>query len=140
MNLEEKKAALIEELSLFPDYSELLEHVMSQGKNAGGLPDNLRIENFEIKGCVAQLWLVPEFRDGRCYFTPDAERGAFISLGVASVVCDFYSGAKPEEIVATDMEFLRGKLDLALTQNRRNGLSQVIKSIQRFAKSCMADS
>ena len=113
---------------------------MSRGKNAGNLPDDLRIENFEVKGCVAKLWLVPEFREGRCYFSPDAERGAFISLGVATIVCEFYSGAKSEEIVATDMEFLRGHLDLSLTQNRRNGLSQVIKSIQHFAQSCLANS
>ena len=139
MTLEEKKAALIEEITLIPDAYERLGHIVERGKNAPGLPDDLQIESFKIEGCMSQLWVVPEFRDGMCHF--QSESDSAIVKGIASLLCDFYSEAKPEDIVATDAEFL-GEVGITqhLSPNRRNGLSRIVESIQRFAKSCMAKS
>ena len=57
-----------------------------------------------LPGCVSRLWLYPEFRDGRCWFKMDAE--ALISKGIAAVVCGFYDGETPADIIATEPEFL----------------------------------
>lgn len=137
MTLEEKKAALIEEITLIPDAYERLGHIVERGKNAAGLSDDLQIDSFKIEGCMSQLWVVPEFREGLCYYRSESDSA--IVKGIASLLCDFYSEAKPEDIVDTDAEFL-GEVGITqhLSPNRRNGLSRIVESIQRFAKSCMA--
>lgn len=139
MKLEEKKAALIEEITLIPDAYERLGHIVELGKNAKGLPEDLRIDSFKIEGCMSQLWVVPEHKNGLCYYKSESDSA--IVKGIAALLCDFYSEAKPEEIAATDAEFL-GEVGITqhLSPNRRNGLSRIVESIQRFAKSCMAES
>jgi len=135
MTLEEKKNALVEEITLIPDPYERLGYIVDRGKKARGLPDDLKIDSFKIEGCMSQLWVVPEFRDGVCAY--NSESDSAIVKGIASLLCDFYSGAKPAEIVETDADFL-GEVGITqhLSPNRRNGLSRIVESIQRFAKSC----
>jgi cysteine desulfuration protein SufE len=137
MTLEEKKAALIEEITLIPDAYERLGHIVERGKNAPGLPEDLQIDSFKIEGCMSQLWVVPEFRDEKCFFKSESDSA--IVKGIASLLCDFYSEAPPDDIIATDAAFL-GEVGITqhLSPNRRNGLSRIVESIQRFAKSCMA--
>jgi cysteine desulfuration protein SufE len=138
MTLEEKKNTLIEEITLIPDAYERLGYVVERGKNAEGLTEDLRIDSFKIEGCMSQLWVVPEFKDKLCYF--ESESDSAIVKGIASLLCDFYSNAAPEEIVATDADFL-GEVGITqhLSPNRRNGLSRIVESIQRFAKSCATE-
>ena len=138
MTLAEKKAALIEEINLIPDAYERLGYVVERGKNAAGLPEDLRIDSFKIEGCMSQLWVVPEFKDSRCYFKSESDSA--IVKGIASLLCDFYSEAAPEEVASTDADFL-GEVGITqhLSPNRRNGLSRIVEFIQRFAKSCIAD-
>jgi len=139
MSLEAKKAALVEEITLIPDPYERLGYIVDRGKKAEGLSEELRIDSFKIEGCMSQLWVVPAYQDGLCNFRSESDSA--IVKGIASLLCDFYSNAAPEEIVKTDAEFLG---DVGITQhlspNRRNGLSRIVESIQRFAQSCLAES
>ena len=138
MTLEEKKATLVEEITLIPDPYERLGYIVDRGKKAKGLPEDLRIDSFKIEGCMSQLWVVPAFQDGLCSFKSESDSA--IVKGIASLLCDFYSDARPEEIAKTDSEFL-GEVGITqhLSPNRRNGLSRIVESIQRFAKSCSAE-
>lgn len=139
MTLEEKKNALVEEITLIPDAYERLGYIVDRGKKAEGLPKDLQIDTFKIEGCMSQLWVVPCLQDGLCSFQSDSDSA--IVKGIGCLLCDFYSDAKPEEIVKTDADFLG---DVGITQhlspNRRNGLSRIVESIQRFAQSCLAES
>ncbi len=139
MNLKDKQDALVEEITLIPDAYERLGYIVECGKKAKGLPEALRIDSFKIEGCMSQLWVVPEFKDGLCYFRSESDSA--IVKGIAELLCNFYSEQKPDEIAATDAEFL-GEVGITqhLSPNRRNGLSRIVESIQRFARSCMAGS
>lgn len=137
MNLKEKQDALIEEITLIPDAYERLGYIVERGKTADGLSEDLRIDSFKIEGCMSQLWVVPEFKDGLCYYRSESDSA--IVKGIAELLCTFYSDQEPEEIVATDSEFL-GEVGITqhLSPNRRNGLSRIVESIQRFAQSCIS--
>ena len=138
MNLKEKKESLVAEITLIPDAYERLGYIVDRGKNAEGVPEDLRIDTFKIEGCMSQLWVVPEYRNGLCYY--QSESDSAIVKGIANLICNFYSGELPKEIMETSADFLS---EVGITQhlspNRRNGLSRIIESIQRFAKSCSAD-
>ena len=124
---------------MIPDAYERLGHIVELGKKAEGLSEDLRIDSFKIEGCMSQLWVVPEFRDGLCYFKSESDSA--IVKGIASLLCNFYSEAKPDEIIQEDASFL-GEVGITqhLSPNRRNGLSRIVEAIQRFAQSCLADS
>ena len=139
MTLKEKQDSLVEEITLIPDAYERLGYIVDRGKKAKALTEDLRIDSFKIEGCMSQLWVVPSFKDGLCSFRSESDSA--IVKGIAELLCNFYSDAKPEEIIAADAEFL-GEVGITqhLSPNRRNGLSRIVESIQRFAKSCLADS
>jgi cysteine desulfuration protein SufE len=136
MTLKEKQDALVEEITLIPDAYERLGYIVDRGKRAEGLPEDLRIDSFKIEGCMSQLWVVPAFKGGLCSFRSESDSA--IVKGIAELLCQFYSDATPEAIIATDAEFLA---EVGITQhlspNRRNGLSRIVESIQRFAQSCL---
>jgi cysteine desulfuration protein SufE len=139
MTLEQKKDALVEEITLIPDAYERLGYIVDRGKKADGLTEDLRIDSFKIEGCMSQLWVVPAYKEGLCSFKSESDSA--IVKGIASLLCDFYSEAKPDDIRKTNAEFLS---EVGITQhlspNRRNGLSRIVESIQHFAKSCLAES
>ena len=139
MTLKEKQDALVEEITLIPDAYERLGYIVDRGKKAAGLTKDLRIDSFKIEGCMSQLWVVPAFNGGFCSFRSESDSA--IVKGIAELLCNFYSDATPEEIIAVDAEFL-GEVGITqhLSPNRRNGLSRIVESIKRFAQSCLADS
>lgn len=139
MTLKDKQDALVEEITLIPDAYERLGYIVERGKKTTSLPESLHIDTFKIDGCMSQLWVVPELKDGHCFFRSDSDSA--IVKGIAELLCGFYSDTTPEEILGNDAEFL-GEVGITqhLSPNRRNGLSRIVESIQRFARSCLQES
>ncbi len=133
--IEDRKEALRQEYSIFPDPQELFEYIIDKNKSSVGLPKELKREEFMVKGCVSSLWLVPSFEDGKCHFKSDAD--SLITRGVAELVCSLYDGLTPQEVIDLDPAFLEEiGISSHLSPNRRNGLSQLCAKINAFAESC----
>jgi len=132
MTLADKKQELIDDLSLLPSAQDRLMYVVDKAKKAPPLPPELRTDTTKVEGCLSNLWFVPEFRDGKCYFKVDAD--SHIVRGIALLLADFYSGHAPKEILANEPGFLS---EVGITQhlspNRRNGLSRLWDKIRTFA-------
>ncbi|MFL2842798.1 MAG: SufE family protein [Coraliomargaritaceae bacterium] len=135
MQLKEKEAQIIEELRLIPDAYERLGYLVEYSKKVPKLNDSLKLDGFKIEGCLSQLWIVPEFKDQKCYFKSESDSS--IVHGIAGLLCDFFSDQPPKEILNNDATFLEEVgINQHLSPNRRNGLSKIVESIHRFAKSC----
>ncbi|MEM9227460.1 MAG: SufE family protein [Verrucomicrobiota bacterium] len=136
MSLAEKKQELIDELSILPDVQERFAYLIDRAKGTPGLDADYQIETFRIEGCQSNLWLVPSFEAGLCQFRIDSD--AIITKGTAGLLADLYSGSPPEEILQHPPDFLS---DVGITQhltpNRRNGLSNVWKTIEGYAQLCL---
>ncbi|MGF1483757.1 MAG: SufE family protein [Opitutales bacterium] len=136
-DLKTRKEQLVETLSLFPDPQERLAYIIEQARGMPELENTLKVKEFIVEGCQSQLWLVPRFEKGRCYFATDSD--AVITKGIAGLLTELYSDAQPGEILENEPEFLAEVgITQHLTPNRRNGLSNVWKKIQSFAKACAA--
>jgi cysteine desulfuration protein SufE len=137
MTLAEKREALIAELEPFADHHERFQYVIDRAKSAPALPDSLKLDAFLIEGCTSNLWLVPSLEHGACRFRCDAD--SLITKGVASLVCEFYDGAAPSEVAATDADFLAAVgITQHLSPNRRNGLSNLVGKIRAFGRAAAA--
>jgi cysteine desulfuration protein SufE len=132
LNLEEKKRDLIGDLSLLPGAQDRLMYLIDAAKKTPNLPPELRTDSYRVEGCLSNLWFVPEFRDGLCFFKVDAD--SHIVRGIAILLANYYSGEPPAEILRHDPGFLT---EVGITQhlspNRRNGLSRLWDKIRDFA-------
>jgi cysteine desulfuration protein SufE len=131
MTLAEKQQQLVATLGDIKNSQDRFAHIVQYGRGKS-LDAPFKTDAFRVEGCLAKLWFVPEFRDGKCYFRADSDSA--IVKGIAALLCDFYSGHPPSEIVATDPSFLE-KVGITqhLTQNRRNSLSKIWDKIHDFA-------
>jgi cysteine desulfuration protein SufE len=137
MSLTEKRQALIDDLTTLPDAEERFTYLLAKAKKWVPLDGALKTDARLLPGCVSRLWLYPEFRDGRCWFGMDAD--ALISKGIAAVVCGFYSGESPADIVATEPDFLaEAGLTQVLSANRSNALTNLRRRIKAYAEACIA--
>lgn len=133
MILAEKQQQLRQDFLAIEDAHERLAAVVSRARRGTPFPVAERIDANRVRGCVSAVWLTGEMRAGRCYFRSDAE-GPLVK-GLVALLCDFFSGATPTEIIATDSDPL-GTLELTkdLSPTRRNGLARTRDAIIAFAR------
>ena len=132
MTIAEKKQRLVARLADLRDARERLAYVVECGRQQRPLEGELKVDSARVEGCLAQLWLVASFENGKCHFRTDSESA--VMKGVAALLCDFYSDQSPVEIVETDPTFLKQSgITQHLTPNRRNGLARIWETIREFA-------
>ena len=61
----EKQERLLEDLSIFQDWTERYEYVIGLGKRLDPLADEARNADHLIKGCQSQVWLDAQMNDGK---------------------------------------------------------------------------
>jgi cysteine desulfuration protein SufE len=130
--LAQKRSELLERLSLLPTGQDRLMYLVEDARKTPAWPPELRTDEYRVEGCLSNLWFKAAFRDGRCYFEADAD--SHVVRGIALLLCRFYSGSKPEEILACEPTFLaEAGITQHLSPNRRNGLSRLWSKIRGFA-------
>tara|TARA_B100000989_G_scaffold47016_1_gene30524 strand:- start:236 stop:658 length:423 start_codon:yes stop_codon:yes gene_type:complete len=123
---------IIDEFEFFQDWSEKYQYLIDLGKNLPNFNDNNRIDSNLIKGCQSKVWLNSSFDDNIVKFEADSD--AIISKGIISLLIRVFSGHKPEEIIAADINFIEKiGLNSHLSQTRANGLLSMIKQIKIYA-------
>jgi hypothetical protein len=81
------------------------------------------------QGCVSQVWVVPELRDGRMFWTADSD--AQLTKGLAALLVKGLSGSTPQEIVKVEADFIeRLGLKQSLTPSRNNGFLNMFRLMQ----------
>jgi cysteine desulfuration protein SufE len=132
MTLAEKKESLLADLARIKDPQERIAYAVDCGRRHTPFDNACKTEDNRVEGCLAQLWLKATFLDGRCIFQTDSDSA--IMKGIAALLCEFYSGHTPEEIVAIEPSFLaQVGITQHLTPNRRNGLSRLWEKMRDFA-------
>jgi cysteine desulfuration protein SufE len=120
-------------LNMFVDNTERYKFLIDLGRKAQPFPEEFRLENFKVQGCMSQVWLVPKYENGTLYYYSDSD--AAIVKGTVSLVSDIYSGSSPKEIVDNDRNLMT-ELDLGniLSMNRRNGAYNMLNMVKEQAK------
>ena len=108
--------------------------IMDFGKNSVTIPEQHKVQSFEVPGCQSQTWLIPHFmEDDKIYFTADS--AALISKGMVCIIADVYSGANAQDIREFDQkEFDKMNLSTLLTPGRNNGVYSMLKKVKFYAK------
>ena len=131
--LEERKAAVIEEFSMFDEWLDKYEYLIELGKNLEVFHEEQKTGDKLIKGCQSRVWLDYELRDGLLHFTADSD--AIITKGIISLLISVYSDRTPAEIAADDFSFVESLgLKENLSPTRANGLVSMIDTIRAAAQ------
>jgi cysteine desulfuration protein SufE len=116
----------------FKDWEDRYKELINLGKQLPSYPEEKREEKFKVKGCQSQVWLCPEFKEGRVYFHADSD--AVLVKGIVGVLVSVYSDSTPDEILSTSPDFLKEVgITEHLSMNRSNGLAAMMKQIQMYA-------
>lgn len=128
MSIQEVQEELIEEFQFLDDWMDRYRYIIDLGKTLPDFPEEWMTDEFKVRGCQSQVWVVPEHKDGRIVF--HATSDAAIVSGLIAIVLRIYSNRTPQEILDTPPSFIEGVgLDEHLSPSRSNGLNSMIKVI-----------
>ena len=132
MTISEIQNELIEDFSFYGDWMEKYEYIIQLGKELPLIAEENKQEQFIIKGCQSKVWLFPELRDEKLFFTADSD--AIITKGLVSLMVKVLSGHTPKEIMDADLYFIdQIGLQEHLSPTRANGLLAMIKQMKLYA-------
>ena len=127
---------LIDNFSFFESWEEKYQYVIDLGRSLETLDDCFKTETWKVPGCQSQVWLVPEFKDGKIHFKGDSD--AILVKGIIAIVLLIYNDKSPSEIKSIDIKEIFAKLGLEenLTPSRRNGMMSMVAKIMEYADNC----
>lgn len=132
MSIQETQKEIVEEFQYLPDWEEKYGEIIRLGRKLPEYPEEFRDEKYKVKGCQSQVWLHPEFKDGKIIF--DADSDAMIVKGLIGLLMRVYNNRTPQEILDNPPDFLQEiGIDKHLSPTRKNGLGAMMKQIQMYA-------
>ncbi|MFT6441922.1 MAG: cysteine desulfuration protein SufE [Salibacteraceae bacterium] len=132
MSINERQDELIEEFSMFDDWMEKYEYIIDMGKDVSGLTEELKSDDYLVRGCQSRVWLIPAQENGILQFQADSD--AIITKGIVGMVVRVLNNSSADEILKSDLYFV-DKIGLKehLSPTRSNGLVSMIKKIKTYA-------
>jgi cysteine desulfuration protein SufE len=139
MTIKEQQDDIIADFELFGDWMEKYEYIIQLGKELPLIEEQYKIDDNLIRGCQSKVWMHPEYRDGKVFFTADSD--ALITKGLVSMMIRVLSGHTPKEIVDAEIYFIDAiGLRNHLSPTRSNGLLSMLKQIKLYALAFQAKS
>lgn len=132
MNIAERQAEVVDEFSMFEDWMDKYEHLISLGKELPLIDDSKKLENNLIKGCQSRVWLDAQLEGGKVVYTADSD--AIITKGIISLMIRVFTDSSPKEIMDAELSFIDEiGLKEHLSPTRSNGLVSMVKQMKMYA-------
>ena len=124
---------LIDNFSFLDGWEEKYQYVIDLGHKLEPLDEKFKTDDWKVKGCQSQVWLVPQIRNGIFHFKGDSD--AILVKGIISIVLLIYNDKTADEIKNIDVTKIFVKLGLEenLTPSRRNGMLSMVEKIKQYA-------
>ena len=131
MDIEE----LIENFELLGQWEDRYCYIIELGRKIPEFNPENRVEEYLVRGCQSQVWLVCEKQGTLLHFHADSD--AHIVRGLLSIILMMYSNKTAEQIIGVDAKsvFKELGLDQHLSPSRANGLNSMVGRIQAYAQS-----
>ncbi len=125
---------LIDNFEFLDSWEDKYRYIIELGERLPVLDEKWHTEEWKVKGCQSQVWLVPRKENGYIHFFGDSD--AMIVKGLIAIVLMIYSNKSPAEIKSIAVADIFAKLGLSehLTPSRRNGLESMIEKIRHYAE------
>ena len=132
MTIQEKQQEIINDFEFLEDWEQKYEYIIDLGKGLKPMAEDKKTEENLIKGCQSQVWISPDFREGKLYFDVDSD--GILPKGIVALLASVYSGHPVEEILSSDFKFIEEiGLRKFLSPSRANRLAAMTKQIKFYA-------
>jgi cysteine desulfuration protein SufE len=123
---------IIADFEMFDDPDDMLQYLIDMADECRQIDERHKTEQYLIDGCQSRLWIDAELKDGKVYFSADAD--ALIVKGIAGLLTRALGGRTPAEILQTELYFIdRIGIRSYLSPTRANGLSEMLNQMKRYA-------
>ncbi|MBQ1939123.1 MAG: SufE family protein [Alistipes sp.] len=124
--------AIIEEFSIFDDWLDKYDYLISLSDQLPAIDPTHRTEEFLISGCQSRVWVDARLEAGRVRYSADSD--AIITKGIISLLIRVMDNRTPQQIIDTELYFIeRIGLQANLSPTRANGLLSMIKQMRLYA-------
>ena len=128
---------IVQRLASTADPRRRYEYVLWLAKKLEPLPEEFRNDAFKVKGCVSQVYVVGQLRDGTLHWQGDSD--AAITKGLLAMLIEGLEGLTPEQACAIDPGFIAATgLQASLTPSRANGFLNILRMMQSQAQALAA--
>lgn len=132
MNTDKIQEDIIEEFSIFDDWLDKYDYLISLSDTLPAMEQSLRTERHIIEGCQSRVWVAAELIDGKMYYQADSD--AIITKGIVALLVRVMNGRTPSEAANLDLYFIDAiGLGENLSPTRSNGLRSMIKQMKLYA-------
>jgi cysteine desulfuration protein SufE len=125
-------ARLVDEFQALPDWESRYKRIIALAKELQPMPEHLKTDANQVRGCSSTVWLHAELKDGNVVFLADSD--AVLVRGLVALLLKVYSGHPASEILKAPPDFIEELgLNVNLSPNRANGLTAMVKQIMIYA-------
>ena len=124
----------VSNLALIDDEEMRFEYIIDVGKSSNNdeFPEERKVDENLMHGCMSKVWIYDQERDGRHYFTGFSD--AIIVGGLVVMMTKSFSGLTSEELNKLDENHVR-KLNLgALTTQRQVGMLAMLAHFKKLGR------
>ncbi|MGB3739537.1 MAG: SufE family protein [Pontixanthobacter sp.] len=103
------------------------------GRELDAMPDALKTDATQVRGCSASVWVYPTDHTGALHFLADSN--AAITKGIVALVIAAVQDRPANEVAAMDIRGALDPFDLSnqLSSNRTQGIPNMISLVKEHA-------
>lgn len=132
MTIDPIQEAIIEEFSIFDDWLDKYDYLISLSDQLPTIDPTHRTNDYKISGCQSSVWVDARLEAGRVRYSADSD--AIITKGIISLLIRVMDNRTPQQIIDTELYFIeRIGLQANLSPTRANGLLSMIKQMRLYA-------
>lgn len=129
MNNDKIQDAIIEEFSMFDDWLDKYDYLISLSESLPMIDPSKRNDKYLIEGCQSRVWVASELKDGKVVYTADSD--AIITKGIIALLIRVMNNRCPEELAHVDLYFIDAiGLGENLSPTRSNGLRAMVAQMK----------
>ena len=129
MNNDKIQDAIIDEFSMFDDWLDKYDYLISLSESLPMIDPSKRNDKYLIEGCQSRVWVASELKDGKVVYTADSD--AIITKGIIALLIRVMNNRCPEELAHIDLYFIDAiGLGENLSPTRSNGLRAMVAQMK----------
>ncbi len=117
---------VLKNFNSFDDWMDRYRYIIDLGRTLPDFPEEWMTDEFKVRGCQSQVWVVPEHKDGRIHFhaTSDARHRVWLDR---DCIAHLFRPNPRRDFGDTAFLLSRVVTDEHLSPSRSNGLNSMIK-------------
>lgn len=123
---------IVQRFQQIPEQRRRYEYLLSFAKRLPSFPEEQKVPEHKVPGCVSQVYVTARLQEGRVIFQGDSD--SQLTKGLVGLLIEGLNGLTPAEILQLRPDFIqRTGLEISLTPSRVNGFYNIFRTIQKKA-------